>query len=70
MGLSRNFAHWWLSEECAYTFSIFVKLGESIFSALIESGRFFVSDEADRSFVSPPPRWSVALRFLSGKTQR
>ena len=29
-----------LSEECAYTFSIFVKLGELIFSALVESGRF------------------------------
>ena len=42
MGLSKNFAHWCLSEECAYTFSIFVKLGESIFSALVESGWFFV----------------------------
>ena len=41
MGLSMNFAHWCLSEECAYTFSIFMKLGESIFSALVESGRLF-----------------------------
>ena len=41
MGLSKNFAHWCLSEECAYTFSIFMKLGESIFSAQVESGRVF-----------------------------
>ena len=54
MGLSKNFAHWCLSEECAYTLSIFVKLGESMFSALVESGRFFVSDEADRYFVNSP----------------
>ena len=102
MGLSKNFAHWRLSEECSYTFSIFVKLGESIFSALVESHRvfffvefvdtnywrhgyclglvvvrvdgkwschggrvtkrqiFFVSDEADRHFVSSP--WSGAYR--------
>ena len=42
MGLSKNFAHWWLSEECAYIFLIFMKWGESIFSALVESGRFFL----------------------------
>ena len=42
MRLSKNFAQWWLSEEFAYTFSIFVELGESIFSALVESGRFFL----------------------------
>ena len=36
-----NFAHSCLSEECAYTFSIFMKLGESIFSALVESSRVF-----------------------------
>ena len=40
MGLSKNFTHWRLAEECAYNFSIFVKLGESIFSVLVESGRF------------------------------
>ena len=107
-----SWEHWWdcprishiggLSEECACTFSIFMKLGESIFSALVESGRlfllwkflipiiedmgivsdlswkwscrggrvtkrqmFFVSDEADRYFVSSP--WSEALRLLLGK---
>ena len=98
MVLSMNFAHWCLSEECEYTFSIFMKLGESIFSALVESGKllccgncwyqllktqvlswkrscrggrvtkrqmFFVSDEADRYFVSSP--WSEALRLLLGK---
>ena len=43
MGLSKNFAHWCLSEGCAYTFSIFMKLGESIFSALVESGRLLFS---------------------------
>ena len=50
MGLSKNFAHWCLSEECAYNFSIFMKLGESIFSALVESGRFFVVEVVDTNY--------------------
>ena len=43
--LSKNFAHWCLSEECANSFSIFMKLGESILSALVESGRLFFAVE-------------------------
>ena len=39
-----------LSKDCAYTFSIFVKLGESIFSALVESGRFFFLDVVDTNY--------------------
>ena len=39
-----------LSEECTYTFSIFVKLGESIFSALVESGRFFLVEVVDTNY--------------------
>ena len=50
-----------LSKECAYTFSIFVKLGESIFSALVKSGQFFVSDKADRYFVSSPLEWGFEV---------
>ena len=50
MGLSKNFAHCCLSEECAYTFSIFVKLRESIFSALVELGRFFFVEVVDTNY--------------------
>ena len=42
MGLSKNFPHWWLSEECAYTFSIFCEVGRIDISALLESGQFFL----------------------------
>ena len=65
VGVSLAWDRFWVLVEAI---PVFVKLEESIFSALMESGRFFVSDEADRYFVSPPPPpSSEALRLLLGK---
>ena len=61
MGLSKNFAHWCLSGETACTFSIFVRLGESIYSVLVESGRlFFVVEVVDTNYW----RYGYRLRFV------
>ena len=45
VGVSLAWDRFWVLVEAIPGF---VKMGESIFSELMESGRFFVSDETDR----------------------
>ena len=50
MGLSKNFAHWCCLKNTHVLFRYFVKLGESIFSALVESGWFFFVEVVDTNY--------------------
>ena len=56
VGVSLAWDRFWVLVEAIPGF---VKLGESIFSALMAV--FFVSDEADRYFVSSPLEWSFEI---------